>query len=1687
MPLYRTISDRGLWKKNQKNEDPRPQHFHKPSYIDKSKPVITYSQLQLGDGYRYNSKQSIPDINKDIDAANARFDEAYSDGFSSRRNRNFKSCPTTPRATTPTRSLSRSRVFSDRESEHDNCYMNGVRARNSTVSQCSQQNPYIPSNLYGGTGQYYPEDDRCSFESRSLTAYSNYSERDSIIDNNYRYPYAKEPTYKDNYDYLYPDPRTIERENPFQSGKTVNYEAENVVNMFLQKSFFPNVLNNNFIEDNKDIEKVDDSNSTVSPSSATDTPGSTNFEPPYATSSPRSRSNSRAAIAELKKSFLAKEPEKPVLQKPKVNKYLKNANQWKIVQPKTITYPKPEQLDNVNIPDRLEISNPMPATYYENHLNGNLETPLHGMESHFMCDTVKAEQVPKLHHAEIIHVRKETTSTSECSSTSSEEEELLDSSRSIMVNINPLPPRTQTKIDRTQTSISTPKLEAPPQKQNIWGPNPRHVPIQKQVSSDLYPSSEEIVDSSASRTVFTHSASTFQARSEPSVEDLSESCSESVANEQHIVAYMENNTENSESGTFNAEDLVLKMSEPDNWKQTEMDLDVKPILPERSFQDPAFANFHESNQTSDKFQQKQKKKGFFSSLFKKPNKRKQPYGDDYIHIERRVENDETSDSDVDRKIQDLHDQSPRFHILKQEGATHDSIAPGLKPVVPMPGSTAHRQLFSNLEISAQHNAFPPIEQNFDASSHGKYSVSDTTNSFQQIQTFQTNELWSESAHHVVEGTTVPEMIGQHEKNSYNISIEQKDENYMIADNISQKVDLQRKPSDGKPTDLDAMLTQQQVQPSLERKLSISKPTNLDDLTNHTAEFHSIIPQGNREREIVSPFIPEHERTQEIDIDALLALPETPEETEEEVEAENLQYVAADPSDIQVFNQREIAIEQLKLEEEQRYLENQNMVLQQQLMEKENERLRDQTNVLSSMLVQHSVESGYSEFNQPNNGIPSDDLYRSARQEEEKNNELISSEENTDNEAVGRRRPKNFFNFNSFRKPKQKDKANNIGKSESETSAPSDSDTTPDDVNKEFSQVLVEKRSKGISNVFSLQKAKNRHSYHPTVPEEQVSEYINDENVSINTFVEKAEVEVNVKQKVKRKGFTDIFKTNETSLKPSDSSSLPKQEDKELYPIVTQNSRLSSTEDVSDDLATQIVREIQKSTTELNFKSQSMPKLNSNKNPNKNNISSVFASGGIRMSMRKSKKKEIKEEDPTSSSCNEDNEKESKNENEVSEDIATDHEHIHDSRPRSHSLHQKKEKKSTFGEMFGIRSSSRDRKQARRPISEGNIKNSEEHQNGNEDTNEILGNGGEIPLVQASKRKEAKPQSGLGALFGSTKQKKQRSKSQERNKKPQQQLPNDRTDQPERGIESVADLLAQNPVKQSAKKPQTKGLTPLFGNTMRAQNVPGNQNNPSRPMERPPLPPTSATPNNNPATNLHSLNNSYSYSPSPTQSNNENLQSQAIIVDNQRISPNNYDTQQMGRNQEESLRSSRLSSSSPAQQTPDVGQNALNDSGTPGKMRQTGRQSGRFRKSSTMSNISGIQTNSSNLQRQTSFSSQAATNDAQSMFMDSIIADPQSRPITPHNPEPRKKVSSISRTESYRKARGQVDDTPRMAKRNDTYNSLPRSKKQVRQLRPSNSEDSLRNAINREENVSPPQRQKSGRQGRKGKDGECSVM
>ena len=114
-------------------------------------------------------RQSIPDIRQDIQDQNLKNDQACEAGFREKRSRVAKSCPVTPGRTTPTRTLSRLRVFGDID----------VGGRGLDSGICTELT--ASSCHVNGTGQFFPEDDRYSFESRSLTAYSNYSERDSVI------------------------------------------------------------------------------------------------------------------------------------------------------------------------------------------------------------------------------------------------------------------------------------------------------------------------------------------------------------------------------------------------------------------------------------------------------------------------------------------------------------------------------------------------------------------------------------------------------------------------------------------------------------------------------------------------------------------------------------------------------------------------------------------------------------------------------------------------------------------------------------------------------------------------------------------------------------------------------------------------------------------------------------------------------------------------------------------------------------------------------------------------------------------------------------------------------------------------------------------------------------------------------------------------------------------------------------------------------------------------------------------------------------------------------------------------------------------------------------------------------------------------------------------------------------------
>ena len=1583
MSLYRTVSDRGLWKKNQRNQDPKPQHFHKPQYIDKESPAVTYSRLSLGEGYRYNSRQSIPDINRDIEAANNRFDQVYSSAGS--YGRNFKSCPTTPRATTPTRNLSRSiKTGLGQESDIDQSdYISSdaviSRSTYSRGSYNPTPSPYNTGSIYGQT---FTEDDRYSFESRSLTAYSNYSERESIIDSNYRYPYAREPTYN------YQEPRYSERENPFLPKTNANYNPNDVVNLFLQKSFFSNVTNNNnnFGDNNRSgvgsngVKPSYYSNSTVSPVSDT----TSNTEQSSSTITSPGYTSTRAAIAQLKKEFLNKPPEKPVLRKPKANKYLQNRRSsggGANIDDNTAdtssssaapTVPSPEVVPIVQLerepvvvgsaaavvadPDPNLVTKPSIVTCNDNNRSvvpsprpvttPPVPTPdpdparrcdttvKTGMESFFLSDTVKSEDRPKLHHAEICSVRKETSS--DCSSMTSSEDD-LDSSRNIMVSINP----TMNNVTNLQTNLSQVKLEAPPQRQNIWGPSPRH--SQQHDYLEIQQLSSPGFSSAMEDPIFSHSASTFYPKTFPNtehpVEGGDQPRTEIGSGDVAAVSIRPTRSVSFENALDTETDVESDIVSRGCQRESEDD----PILPERSFQDPAFSSFVDSQK--EKQQGKQKKKGFLSSLFKKSNKRQQPYGDDYIHIERKVDIGDTSESEVDTKMQELMDQSPRFHILKDDsGSVSDNHIPETSLAVPMPGSPAARQLFP-----------------------------------------ATGEHVTENSEELQHGSTIVQKIPEI--------------NPLPAINNTFS---------GTRTDFNEDLSLNNHS-SMDYSLPQLKPTSLDDILD---DFN------NKSMEVSSPviseqvrFIPEHERTQEIDIDALLALPDTPEETEEDLEAEENGQFSFSSSTQQTCFQRDFReadqkvdleqvnhqeniisnseeinyiVEQKLLEQEQRYLTDHNLVLEKQLMDKENERLsvmKDNSVLTSEVLTEDADNVADSE-----NVVTNEQVRRPSFRE--------------------RKKPKSIFNFDSFRKPKNKNQSN---------------------------QKLI------------------------LVDTQKTQDKTDSQNIVVDL--------------------------------PNENENCPE----EIEP--------------EEDLATKIVREIQKSTVELNLK------------PAQDEKPSFFNATSLRKSVRGFNNKNS---NPKVQNSDESNNLEQKNA------VSTNNEDM------------KKEKKPS---LFNLRSSSRDRKRQSRPLSAGDALTKPETADGSYE-NKI----------------EAKPldKKGFGNIFSSNKQ---RSRSQERSKRiptsesfddskridPNLQINDHKHTNTEDTIDNEA--VEVKSVKQETK---TKGFS-LFGSsrqkTERTQrslnktpsfsNGNGGDKNPrltniTRPQELPPLPPApvksglsdffanQATSPSSPSDQIIAEDiQEYRDANIPTMK--QPSSSKPLSEDTQRTSlqendRSNTTSDALSHRKSAFLQSTLLENPDdhiPAIiQTPDPRPtkpptpNLLNESKPhnqtitslnssfsedQGKFRQTGRQSGRFRKNSPGTTLHGGQ----QLQRPTSSLSQSpAANPGQTVMMDNLIIDSMSRPTTPHHPnqylqqtvtpnnphapDNRRKVSSISRTESYRKARGTEEERPKVVKKSSTYNSLPRQ--QGRNLRRGNSEDSLRNALDNEQQAAMP-RSKS----RQEKKGDCSVM
>ena len=228
--------------------------------------------------------------------------------------------------------------------------------------------------------------------------------------------------------------------------------------------------------------------------------------------------------------------------------------------------------------------------------------------------------------SELHHAESASVRAEETTDSSSEEEvDTSSGSRRISVTINPM----SEPGPPLSVMSNTPRLEAPPSHPHPWGPSPR-----LRQETGLPQSSNSQL---SSHEAFSHSASSFI---QPS---------------------------------------------PMQRQSPERETEVK-MVPERSFQDPAFTTFHEEKDTE---RQKQKKKGFFS-FFKKINKKKQPYGDDFIHIERRLDVDDEMGESEEGTTDLEGDQSPRFHILQPD-----------QPTVPMPGSAAaSRRLFA---MEQQHN------------------------------------------------------------------------------------------------------------------------------------------------------------------------------------------------------------------------------------------------------------------------------------------------------------------------------------------------------------------------------------------------------------------------------------------------------------------------------------------------------------------------------------------------------------------------------------------------------------------------------------------------------------------------------------------------------------------------------------------------------------------------------------------------------------------------------------------------------------------------------------------------------------------------------------------------------------------------------------------------------------------------
>ncbi len=352
---------------------------------------MTYSRLDLGEGYRYNYRQSNPNIRDDL--------ESLDSNFRGTRNRT-KSAPAS-RATTPTRLRSRNRDLLREARMNLNGNGNGNPEPPSSASDfpsppstitnyfsyntnqppahpaatsTSSYRPATGTSLYSQEttfSGYHPEE-VSSIDTRSLG-------RDSALDPymSSGYRFGQDP-YSGNQ--MYNMTSTPDRPNPFVHGSSVATEADNVVSMFL--------MNMNRPQDGQPGQfqspgKIEDLSSPISVGA---------YQQPTTARTPSGAAGTREVISKLRKEFLEGTASAATTT-------AADEQQYSVVNKKKNKYLSPDQ--------KWQKPNPTGAQD--------------------QGSVVQAFVAPQMHHAEVVHLRQDSSSDESLTATGSQVEALSSS------------------------------------------------------------------------------------------------------------------------------------------------------------------------------------------------------------------------------------------------------------------------------------------------------------------------------------------------------------------------------------------------------------------------------------------------------------------------------------------------------------------------------------------------------------------------------------------------------------------------------------------------------------------------------------------------------------------------------------------------------------------------------------------------------------------------------------------------------------------------------------------------------------------------------------------------------------------------------------------------------------------------------------------------------------------------------------------------------------------------------------------------------------------------------------------------------------------------------------------------------------------------------------------------------------